>query len=77
MVHALATHYPFTNGEGLVFYHPSREENYFAIAPGIEVSVESYQPASTKEESFHSSIYNQRGKVIRVKQKGQFIDSVL
>jgi hypothetical protein len=77
MVHALAAHFPFTNGEGLVFYHPSPVENYFAVAPGIEVSVEPYNPTSTKEESHDSSIYNQRGKMIRVKEKGRFIDSVL
>jgi hypothetical protein len=33
MVHALAVHHPFTNGEGLVLYHPSPVENYFAVAP--------------------------------------------
>ena len=60
MVHALAAHYPFTNGEGLVLYHPSPMASFFSVAPGIEVSVEPYDPILTKEESHHSSIYNQR-----------------
>ena len=77
MVHALAVHYPFTNGEGLVLYHPSPVENYFAVAPGIEVSVAPYENPSTREDSHDSSFYNQKGKIFRVRKKGHFIDSIL
>jgi hypothetical protein len=77
MVHALAPHYPFTNGEGFILYHPSPREDYFAVAPGIEVSFEPYESTSTNEERRDSTLYNQRGKMIRCKEKGRFIDSVL
>jgi hypothetical protein len=77
MVHALAAHYPFTNGEGLVLYHPSPVEDYFAVAPGIEVSVEAYENPSTRESTHDSSIYDQKGKMIRPTEKGHFIDSIL
>ena len=77
MVHALAAHYPFTNGENLALYHPSPVENYFAVVPGIEVSVEPYENPSTGENSRDASLYNQAGKRIRLIEKGHFIDSIL
>jgi hypothetical protein len=77
MVHALAAHYPFTNGEALLLYHPSPAENYFAVAPGIEVSVEPYDHKWTREDSNDLSVYNRQGKMIQVEKKGHFIDSTL
>jgi len=77
MVHALAAHYPFTNGEGLLLYHPSPLENFFAVAPGIEVSVEPYENPSAIESSLDLSLYNHKGKMIRPPEKGHFIDSIL
>jgi len=77
MVHALDAHYPFTMGESLVFYHPSPVETFFAVAPGIEVSVEPYHNPSAKEKSHDSSLYNPKGKMIRSAEKGHFIDSIL
>jgi hypothetical protein len=77
MVHALAAHYPFTNGEGFLLYHPSPVENFFEVAPGIEVSVEPYGNPSAREMSHDSSLYNRKGKMIRPIEKGHFIDSIL
>lgn len=77
MVHALAAHYPFANAEGFALYHPSPVEDYFAVAPGIEVSVEPYDHASTREENHDLSIYNRLGRMIPVERKGHFIDSTL
>jgi hypothetical protein len=77
MVHSLAAQYPFTNGEGLVLYHPSSMESFFPVAPGIEVSIEPCGSTPAKEGSHDFSIYNHRGKIIPVKEKGRFVDSVL
>jgi hypothetical protein len=77
MVHALAAHYPFTNGERLVLYHPSPVENYFAVAPGIEVSVEPYDHTSARGGSHDSPVYDRHARMIRVQKKGHFIDSTL
>ena len=77
MVHALAAHFPFTNGEGLALSHPSPVENYFAVAPGIEVSVEPYDHMPTRQDSHDSSVYNRLGRMVQVKKKGHFIDSTL
>jgi hypothetical protein len=77
MVHALAAHYPFTNGEEFLLYHPSPVENFLAVAPGIEVSVEPYENPSARENNHPSSLYNQKGKMIRPTEKGHFIDSIL
>ncbi len=77
MVHTLAAPAPFLNGEGLILYHPSPRESYWAIAPGIEVSVEAYENPSARTQNQDSSIYNRQGKMIQPKNKGHIIDAVL
>jgi len=52
-------------------------ESFFPVAPGIEVSIEPCGSTPAKEGSHDFSIYNHRGKIIPVKEKGRFVDSVL
>ncbi|NWF53965.1 MAG: hypothetical protein HXY45_04130 [Syntrophaceae bacterium] len=61
----------------MILYHPSPRESYWAIAPGIEVSVEPYENPPPTAKNQDSSIYNRQGKMIQAKNKGHIIDAVL
>ncbi len=74
MVHALAPQFPFTGGGTLAAYRPSGVERYFAVAPGIEVSVEPGEDLGFGGEA-EGSVYDRQGRLSSPQRKGIWIDS--
>ena len=81
MVSAVAAYFPFGGDEGLVYYHSSPVERYFPVAPGIEVSAGRNGHSLTDSlyggREIGTSLYNNRGKLSSVSQKGSIIDTRL
>ena len=77
MVNAIAVHFPFAGGEEMVYYHPSPVEKYFPVAPGIEVSVQSYSGFRNEDGSFETGVYDRRGKFSVASRKGDLVDTYL
>ena len=75
MVHAVSANFPFTGTEGMILYHPLRVERYVPVAPGIEVSIVSYDDIRSGEHGPDSPVYNRRGALIRAKTKGDIVDT--
>ncbi len=77
MVNAISASFPFNGAETLLLYQPSPRERYFPVAPGIEVSIESYEePRWGGETSQETSVYNRQGKLNFSKKKGVLIDTL-
>ncbi len=77
MVNAIAAHFPLAGGEEMIFYHPSPMEKYFPVAPGIEVSVESYGDSRKGDGNSGTSLYDGRGRLRSEFPKGNIVDTYL
>jgi len=77
MVHAISANFPFPRGESLVFYHPLPVERYVPVAPGIEVSIDSYNDIRSGGGSSDSPVYDRRGNLVTAKRKGDLVDTCL